>query len=119
MGRFRRPKSISGTVSPQDMGRFLAKIDFDSETGCWIWNGHKDDGGYGQFRFSGRSVWAHRFSLFVFRGLSSGNHVHHRQPACGNHSCVSPYHLEEMAPSANSREMHERRRERTEEEAPF
>lgn len=93
--RINLPKA-AGRVqpSPSDLLRFFAKVRLDLETGCWDWTGHRDRGGYGQFRHAGRIHWAHRWAYLVFRcRLRDGDHVDHR---CNNPSCVNPYHLVRM-----------------------
>ena len=79
--------------------RFLDKVEV-SERGCWIWTGHLDKKGYGQFWYEGRAVWAHRWSLWYWTGaMLDGLHSHHE---CRNPSCVNPEHLAPLTNGDNA-----------------
>lgn len=93
MPRLRRilPPKPSGRLqpTPTELTRFLRRLQTDGE--CWVWTGHTDRLGYGQFKFRRRAVWVHRWAYLVFRAaLREGDHVDHR---CGRPSCVNPWHL--------------------------
>lgn len=102
----RRPKLAEAVeldaseATLRDVTRFLAKVRREGD--CWIWTGHLDDNGYGQFRFGGKIVGAHRFSYAVFRGMiPRRRHVHHGEE-CTNHACVAPGHLAPLTHAKNS-----------------
>ena len=60
---------------------------------CWLWQGHRIDGKYGQLkRTDGTNVYAHRASVEISRGVRVPDHLHvmHR---CDNPPCVNPSHL--------------------------
>ena len=60
----------------------------EPNTGCWIWTGKLDTGGYGRISPLGRS---HRASFILFKGpIINGMHVLH---SCDNTWCVNPDHL--------------------------
>lgn len=60
-------------------------------TGCWLWNGGVNAGGYGILGLLGRNQRAHRVSFEEFNGpIPHGMYVLHR---CNVHSCVNPNHL--------------------------
>jgi hypothetical protein len=70
--------------------RFLSKIEYNSFSGCWLWTGVKDGGGYGAFADMGTHK-AHRWAYSEFRGeIGQGLHVCHK---CDVPSCVNPFHL--------------------------
>jgi len=74
---------------------FLARIVFDSETGCWLWHGQIGDSGYGRFRHT----MAHRFSYEQFNGpIPEGYEPDH---LCRVRRCVNPEHLEAVTHREN------------------
>lgn len=81
--------------------RFWSKTVSDPATGCRIWQGAKDSGGYGQFSvatpsYGSVAVLAHRLSY-----AAAGNPLVKTQDGlqmvvvhrCGNSGCVEPSHL--------------------------
>lgn len=67
----------------------------EPNTGCWLWLGTIDFGGYSQIKFNGRSVSAHRVMYELVNGeLPSEVHLDH---LCRTRSCVNPEHLDEVS----------------------
>jgi hypothetical protein len=65
----------------------------------WVWTGHTDDKGYGQFWIGKSAQWAHRVAYVLFVGpLADGEEVGH---SCNNPSCVNPEHLCKQSKSEN------------------
>ncbi|MFO0863531.1 MAG: HNH endonuclease [Gemmataceae bacterium] len=99
-----RPMQVDFEPTPAVLARFFKKVDFHSETRCWVWSGHKDDKGYGQIKINGKAMWVHRFSYAVFRRpLIEGLTVEHK---CRNTSCVNPWHLELLPNAENAARQH-------------
>lgn len=61
-------------------------------SGCWQWNGAKNNSGYGTFNVSRGEHWtAHRYSYSLLVGkIPAGMVLDHQ---CFNKSCVNPAHL--------------------------
>src|SRR5262245_36095321 len=63
-------------------------------SGCWIWMGALNKGGYGQF-----TCQAHRMVYLIERGpVMNGLHLDH---LCHNTCCVNPDHLQPVTPKIN------------------
>lgn len=88
MGNVVRFKS-SSSGTPEEA--FERSVEYDPNTGCWLWSRPLQESGYGRFyRFPGESS-AHRASYSRFKGLiPKGSHVLHR---CDTPACVNPDHL--------------------------
>lgn len=60
-------------------------------SGCWLWTGGRQSGGYGVVRRA--TVWStvHRLVYALLRGDPGSADLHHR-PTCPKH-CANPAHL--------------------------
>lgn len=87
------------------MDRFWNKVN-TSTGGCWQWQAGVDDAGYGQFRFEGKNIKAHRVSFFLHYGTWPDVCRH----ICDNPSCVNPQHLSDGTSKDNSGDMYSRER---------
>lgn len=70
---------------------FMRKVKVDGRTGCWLWQGHVLESGYGQFWDGERVVGAHVFSYRAHRGPVP--RAHDIGNKCGHRACVNPKHL--------------------------
>ncbi len=115
MSRFKLSPSHGSDYRPTaaDIHRFMRMVQVDPDTGAWLWQGHVNEKGYGQFRLGSRMWWAHRVSYLIFNGpLLDGMHVHHLpgpdggDPLSGD---VNPDRLVQTTPAANVAEGNRRR----------
>ncbi len=76
--------------------RFWAKVDPCRSDGCMIWTGAKS-GGYGTFKFEGRTGKAHHFLVGRPKKPFEWDHL------CRTPLCVNPEHLELVTKLENYR----------------
>jgi hypothetical protein len=70
----------------------MARVEYDTNGGCWLWSGSRFAKGYGRLYASpGKMVAAHRASYAAFLGEDPADKlVCHR---CDTPACVNPAHL--------------------------
>ena len=107
--RLRKYGTTELPPKPSLEDQFWAAV--DKGDGCWLWTGHRNDGGYGQFK---RNILAHRFSYQLHRGpipegLITDHLCHSRDlscpggPTCLHRRCVKPDHMELVTNAENIR----------------
>jgi hypothetical protein len=70
------------------------------ESGCWIFGGAVDSGGYGMIRMGALNIRAHRVTYEAVNGpVPADLHVDH---LCRVRACCNPEHLEAIAVKANT-----------------
>ena len=72
------------------LDRLFAKVEFDPNSGCWLWWGSTVRKGYGSISLTNRYVQTHRLSYALHRGSPGKNWVLHR---CDTSACCNPDHL--------------------------
>jgi hypothetical protein len=84
------------------MSRFLGFVSPDPNSGCWLWTGCIQGGGYGVFdNGKDKTTLAHRVAYTLFRGLiPDGLQLDHK---CRVRLCVNPWHLEAVTLQENLR----------------
>ena len=104
-------KPLLGQAAPEteEIERFLDRIYFDRNTGCWLWLGKCNSEGYGHFR--GNKV--HRYSYETFHGpIPEGiepDHTCHNNSdceggkSCAHRRCANPDHIEPITHGENVR----------------
>lgn len=100
---YMRLRRTGRTDTPTRAERFVAKIEVDPVTGCWLWTGALSDNGYGAFNDGDRLVGAHRWSYKHFVGpipdeLEIDHQCHNADASCAggvcrHRRCVCPEHL--------------------------
>lgn len=86
-------------MNSKDLKRFMGKVMFEPNTGCWLWNGPWNHAGYGSFKLHNSNVRSHKISFIHFKGLvRPGLSVAHK---CHTRCCVNPDHLESISHKQN------------------
>lgn len=89
------------TATPAE--RILLHV-VENSDGCWIWQCHISNSGYGRITLGGKSLYSHRVSYEAFVGLiPSGKEIDH---LCRNRACCNPAHLEPVTSQVNVRRGH-------------
>jgi len=70
------------------IGRFWGKVKKTST--CWLWQGAKNEKGYGIVSVNGATMRANRVAYEIAKGATGNKHVLH---TCNNSTCVNPKHL--------------------------
>ena len=85
-------------MSDDDIARFWKKVDRSGD--CWEWTAYIIPNRYGQIRFHGKGVLAHRFSYAIAHGeCPTELQVDHM---CHNRRCVNPSHLQLVTRQQNN-----------------
>ena len=93
--------------TPEDVERFLAKIEQRGENDCWEWTAGKRDG-YGRFRIGENLYVATRLMWRLTHGVDpAGQLVLH---TCDNPACCNPGHLFLGTDEDNNRDKEAKRR---------
>lgn len=79
-------------VPPDNRLRFDRKWLPEPNSGCWLWMGGCDQGGYGLFFYDGRQIGAHRAAWLLYRGQIAKKEIIRQR--CRVLCCVNPDHLE-------------------------
>lgn len=94
----------------------------EPNSGCWIWTGSTDRGGYGKVRHLGRTWSAHRLAFLIAEGYlpprPSYHHPRHGEVLvldhlCRNRLCVNSEHLAVVTRAENIRRGTSANREKT------
>jgi hypothetical protein len=90
----RLPKSLS---IPE---RFWDKVDFLTDSGCWLWTASTGINGYGQFGINHQPVRAHRWSYEWLVGPIAEDLI--LDHICRVRNCVNPAHLRQVTNKQNA-----------------
>jgi hypothetical protein len=83
------------------LGKFISP---EPTSGCWLWLGSTDSGGYGVIKICSTLRQAHRiFYEMLKHPIPEGLELDH---LCRVHCCVNPDHLEPVTHAENQRRSH-------------
>lgn len=86
------------------MERFMSRIEYDTNGGCWLWKGPSDGGaGYGRLMAKHEigETQAHRVGYTLYcEPIPAGLEIDHK---CRVTACVNPLHLEAVTRQENMR----------------
>lgn len=94
-----KPTELRIEITQQFLRGFFSRIEVNKESGCWEWTGFVSSSGYGGFKVSGQSQWAHRvaYSAFVESlPLGKGRGAYCVDHLCRNRKCCNPAHLQKV-----------------------
>lgn len=98
--RWLRTGSPLGRAGVQPIDRFNQFWQLDETSGCWLWTGARDTGGYGIFTHLGANCGAHRWGYQHHVGaVPAGLVLDH---LCRVRHCVNPAHLEPVTSQENT-----------------
>lgn len=81
--------------------RILTRVEVDSDTECWLWQGYKNQYGYGKISYKGQPISVHRIAYEVFISeIPNGLCIDH---LCRNRACANPNHMEVVTRGENAR----------------
>jgi hypothetical protein len=102
-----RPSRLDSSLFPAELLARMITHRSISPSGCWVWTGATNDGGYGIVKVGGRAGWVertHRIAFAVYRGpVEAGVRILHR---CDNPPCFNPAHLFAGTALDNTVDMH-------------
>jgi hypothetical protein len=81
--------------------RFVPKVRFRPDDGCWEWIGACDSGGYGMFTIRQDGAWVDRLAHRIAYQWLRGEIAHELDHLCRNPPCIRPDHLEDVTHSEN------------------
>ena len=94
-------RKAAGMERPEWFPRFESYISHEALSGCWLWTGSENFGGYGRFYLHNKKFAAHRTSYELFKGpIPGGLQLDH---LCRVRCCVNPDHLEIVTGAENMR----------------
>lgn len=99
--KYLRGHHIHGLIAEGKMcGRARIGPPIANENGCWIWQGHINEAGYGEMWRPDKQK-AHRFYYEQRHGpIPAGYHIHH---TCRTPACVNPEHLVALSVAQHKR----------------
>lgn len=85
-------KSCASARGAHSLDDLIARVEYDTNGGCWLWTGSVRRHGYGAVRHGRTPASAHRVAYELSNGvaLTADQHVLHK---CDVPACINPHHL--------------------------
>jgi hypothetical protein len=91
VSKLTRGEEVNAMLWKRVGDRLLARVEYDTNGGCWLWPGSTRSNGYATINVNGNNVSGHRAAWLAWKGeIPGGLSVLHK---CDVRPCINPDHL--------------------------